>query len=159
MDTRAFFAYLGLPSLFIMLCMIAVGCVGLYANRKFMRKLFKWITAWGTLGCFLAISLAIAAWVMNTDFVYSHASMVWPFRLLLIVLDSHPSLGAGLLLIGLMGVMNGLYYALMAALTWTIIRLLPQEILRSRVQRIVGAIQEPGLAGAVQTMSRPKEHS
>ena len=75
----------------------------------------------------MVISLAIAAWVMNTDFVYRHASMVWPFRLSLIVLDGHPSVGAGLLLVCLMGVMNGLYYALMAALTWKIIQLLPNK--------------------------------
>jgi hypothetical protein len=127
MDTRAF-AYLGLPSLFIMLCMTAVGCLGFIANSAFVRKLFKWVTGWGALGCFLAISLALAAWVMNTDFVYSHASMVWPFRLSLIVLDGHPSVGIGLLLIGLMGVVNGLYYAFMAALTWKIIQLLPKKL-------------------------------
>jgi hypothetical protein len=124
MDIRAFFAYLGLPSLFIMLCMTAVGSLSFMANRAFVRKLFKWVTGWGALGCFLAISLALAAWVMNTDFVYSHASIVWPFRLSLIVLDGHPSVAIGLLLIGLMGVMNGLYYALMAVLTWKIIQLL-----------------------------------
>jgi hypothetical protein len=128
MDTRAFFVYLGVPTLFIMLCMTAVGCVSFTANRKFVRKLFKWVTGWGALGYLLAISLAIAAWVMNTDFVYRHASMVWPFRLSLIVLDGRPSVGAGLLLICLMGVMNGLYYALMAALTWKIIQLLPNRL-------------------------------
>jgi hypothetical protein len=124
MDTRTFFGYLGLPTLVIMLCMSAVGWVSFSGNRKFVRRLFKWVTGWGALGCLLAISLAIAAWVMNTDFVYRHASMVWPFRLSLIVLDGHPSVGAGLLLVCLMGVMNGLYYALMAALTWTLMQLL-----------------------------------
>jgi hypothetical protein len=128
MDTRAFFVYLGVPTLFIMLCMTAVGWVSFIANRKFVRKLFKWVTGWAALGYFLAISLAIAAWVMNTDFVYRHASMVWPFRLSLIVLDARPSVGAGLLIICLMGVMNGLYYALMAALTWKIIQLLPDRL-------------------------------
>jgi hypothetical protein len=128
MDTKAFFVYLGVPTLFIMLCMTAVGWVSFIANRKFVRKLFKWITGWGALGCFLAIFLAIAAWVMNTDFVYRHASMVWPFRISLIVLDGRPSVGAGLLLICLMGVMNGLYYALMAALTWKVIQLLPNRL-------------------------------
>jgi hypothetical protein len=128
MDTRAFFVYLGVPTLFIMLCMTAVGWVSFIANRKFARKLFKWVTGWGALGYFLAFSLAIAAWVMNTDFVYRHASMVWPFRLSLIVLDSRPSVGAGLLIICLMGVINGLYYALMAALTWKIIQLLPNRL-------------------------------
>ena len=128
MDTRAFFGYLGLPTLFIMLCMTTVGWISFIANRKFVRRLFKWVTGWGALGCFLAISLAIAAWVMNTDFVYRHASMVWPFRLSLIVLDGHPSVGAGLLLVCLMGVMNGLYYALMAVLSWKIVQLLPNKL-------------------------------
>jgi hypothetical protein len=128
MDTTPFFVCLGLPTLFIMLCMVAVGWISFIAKGKFVRKLFKWVTGWGALGYFLAISLAIAAWVMNTDFVYRHARMVWPFRLSLIVLDGHPSVGMGLLLIGLMGVMNGLYYALMAALTWKIIQLLPNKL-------------------------------
>ncbi len=128
MNTEASVVYLELPTLFIMLCMIAVGWVSFIANRKFVRRLFKWVTGWGTVGCFLAISLAIAAWVMNTDFVYRHARMVWPFRISLIVLDGHPSIGAGLLLICLMGVMNGLYYAIMATLTWKIIGLLPNKI-------------------------------
>jgi hypothetical protein len=110
-----------------MLCMIVIGWVSFAAYGKFVRKLFKRVTGWGALGCFLAISLAIAAWMMNTDFVCRHASIVWPFRLSLIVLDGHPSIGVGLLLICLMGIMNGLYYALMAALTWKIIELLPNK--------------------------------
>ena len=126
MDIRAF-GYLGLPTLVIMHCMTAVGWATFTANRKFVRKSLKWVTGWGALGCFLAISLAIAAWMMNTDFVYRHVSMVWPFRMSLIVLDGHPSVGAGLLLVCLMGVMNGLYYALMAALTWKLIQLLPNK--------------------------------
>jgi hypothetical protein len=71
--------------------------------------------------------LAITAWAMNTDFVYSHASLVWPFCLSLAALDGHPSVGIGLLLVCLMGVMNGLYYAVMAALAWKITQLLPKK--------------------------------
>jgi len=126
MGARAFFIYFGLPTLFITLCMTAVGWVSSITNRNFVQKLFKWVTGWGALGCFLAISLAVTAWVMNTDFVYSHASIVWPFCLSLAALDGHPSVGVGLLIVCLMGVMNGLYYALVAALSWKIIRVLPK---------------------------------
>ena len=94
---------------------------------KFVQKLFKWVTGWGLSGCFLAILLAVTAWWMNTDFVYSHATLVWPFCLSLAALDGHPPIGVGLLLVCMMGVMNGLYYALMAGLTWKIIQLLPKK--------------------------------
>ena len=110
-----------------MLCMTAVGWVSSITNRKFVQKLFKWVAGCSTLGCFLAISLAITAWVMNTDFVYSHASIVWPFCLSLAALDGHPPVAVAILLVCLMGVMNGLYYALLAALTWKIIQLLPKK--------------------------------
>jgi hypothetical protein len=127
MDTRGFFIYFGLPTLFIMLCMTAAVRVSSITNEKLVQKLFKWVAGWGALGCFLAMFLAVTAWVMNTDFVYSHASIVWPFCLSLVALDGHPSLGVGLLLVCLMGVMNGLYYALMAALTWRIVRWFPKR--------------------------------
>jgi hypothetical protein len=127
MGTKASLIYFGPPTLFIMLCMTVVGWFSSITNRKFIQKLFKWVTRWGALGCFLAMFLAVTAWVMNTDFVYSHASIVWPFCLSLGALDGHPSLGVGLLLVCLMGVMNGVYYALMAALTWKIIHLLPEK--------------------------------
>src|SRR5258708_14790872 len=131
MDTRSFFIYFGSPTLFIMLCMTAVGWVSSTKNKKSAQKLFKWVTGWGVLGCFLAILLAVTAWVMNTDFVYSHASLIWPFCISLAALDGHPPVGVGLLLVCMMGVMNGLYYALLAALTWKIIQLLPK---RSRLE-------------------------
>jgi hypothetical protein len=126
-DTRAFFIYFGLPTVFLMLCMTAVGWVSSVTKRKFVQKLFKWATRWGALGCFVAMSLAVTSWVMNTDFVYSHASIVWPFCLSLVALDGHPSVRVGLLLVCLMGIMNGLYYALIAACTWKIIQLLPKK--------------------------------
>jgi hypothetical protein len=126
---KAFFIYFGLPTLFIMLCMTAVGWASSVTNRKFVQKLFKWVTAWGALGCFVAMSLASTAWVMDTDFVASHGSIVWPFCLSLSALDGHPSFPLGLLLICLMGVVNGLYYALIAALIWRIIQLLPRKSL------------------------------
>ena len=107
--------------------MTAVGWFSSISNRKFVQQLSKWVTGWGALGFCLAMSLAVTAWVMNTDSVYNHASIVWPFCLSVEVLDGHPSLGFGLLLVCLMGVMNGLYYALMAALTWKIIQLLPEK--------------------------------
>ena len=127
MDTRALFIYFGPPTLFIILCMTAVGWLSSINSRNFVKKLFKWVTGWGAFGSFLAMFLAITAWVMNTDFVYSHASLVWPFCLSLAALDGHPSVGIGLLMVCLMGVMNGLYYAVMAALAWKITQLLPKK--------------------------------
>jgi hypothetical protein len=127
MGTRAFFAYFGPPTLLIMLCMTAVGWFSSISNRKFVQKLSKWVTRWGAVGFCLAMFLAVTAWVMDTDFVYSHANIVWPFCLSLGALDGHPSLGFGLLLVCLMGVINGVYYALMAALTWKIIQFLAEK--------------------------------
>ena len=127
MDTRALFIYFGLPTLFIMLCMTAVGWVSSITHMKILQKLFRWAGGWGALGCFLAISLAVTAWVMNTDFIYNRASIVWPFCLSLAALNGHPSVEVGLLLVCLMGVMNGLYYALIAALTWKIIQMLSKK--------------------------------
>lgn len=45
------------------------------------------------------------------------------------------------------GVMNGLYYALVAAFTWKIVRLLPQEILGIS---IVGSPQTTAASGVSQ---------
>jgi hypothetical protein len=125
MDTNHLFIYFALPTFFIMLCMTVVGWVSSAMKRRIVQKLFRWVSGWSVVGCFLAILLACTAWVMNTDFVYSHASIVWPFCLSLAALDGHPSIGVGVLLVCMMGVMNGLYYALMAALTWKIVRILP----------------------------------
>jgi hypothetical protein len=64
---------------------------------------------------------------MNTDFVYNHASLVWPFCLSLAALNGGSSISSILLVLGLMGIINGLYYALIAALTWKIIQSIPQK--------------------------------
>ncbi|HWX54940.1 MAG TPA: hypothetical protein VN176_10165 [Verrucomicrobiae bacterium] len=119
--------YFAVPTLFIMLCMAAVGWVSLKTNRKFFLKPFQWVLGWGALGCFLAISLAVTALIMNTDYVYNHASLVWPFCLSLAALDGDPSIGTSLVLVFIMGAINGVYYACMAALIWTIIQLLPKK--------------------------------
>ena len=127
MTIRSSFIYFGMPTLFIMLCMTALGWVSSVKERKFVQKQSKWVTGWAVSGCLLAILLAVIAWGMNTDFVYSHASLVWPFCLSLAALDGHPAIGFGLLLVCMMGVMNGLYYAFIAALTWRMIQLLPKK--------------------------------
>ena len=93
----------------------------------FTEKLSRWVYTWSTFGCILAVVLAVTAWIMNTDFVYSHASIVWPFCLSLAALDGHPSIAVGSLLVCMMGAMNGLYYAVLAFLTWKVVRLLPTK--------------------------------
>ena len=127
MDTAGFFLYFGLPTFFIMLCMTAAGWASSAKKLTLTQKLSRWVFTWGALGCLLAIVLAVTAWMMNTDFVYSHASIVWPFCLSLAALDGHPSISVGSLLICMMGAMNGLYYAVLALLTWKIVRLLPTK--------------------------------
>jgi len=127
MDTRTFVVYFGMPTLFIMLSMTAVGWVNSAQNRKFVQKLFIWVTGWSLFGCSVAILLAVTAGIMNTDFVASHASLVWPFCLSLGALNDSPTFGASLLVVGIMGLVNGLYYALLAALTWKIIAALPKK--------------------------------
>jgi hypothetical protein len=124
MDMRPIFTYFGLPTLFIMLCMTVVAWLRYVGDKKSIYKLYKWVTAWAVLGCFLAISLAAAAWIMNTDFVYNHANLIWPFCLSLAALNGRPPVGVGLLVVGLMGVINGVYCAALAALTWKLVRLL-----------------------------------
>ena len=127
MTIRSAFVYFGMPTLFIMLCMISLGWVTSVKKARFVQNQSKWVTGWAVSGCFLAILLAVISWEMNTDFVYSHASLVWPFCLSLAALDGHPAIGVGLLLVCMMGVMNGLYYALIAALSWKMVRLLPRK--------------------------------
>ena len=116
MDIRPFFTYFGVPTLFIMLCMTVVAWLSSVGDKKSIRKLYIWVTAWAVLGCFLAISLTAAAWLMNTDLVYNHANLIWPFCLSLAALNGHPPVGVGLLVVGLMGVINGVYYGVLAAL-------------------------------------------
>ncbi|MGA9571398.1 MAG: hypothetical protein WBS17_15025 [Candidatus Acidiferrales bacterium] len=68
---------------------------------------------------------------MNTDLVYNHANLIWPFCLSLAALNGHPPVGVGLLVVGLMGVINGVYYGVLAALTWKLVRLLSNNQARS----------------------------
>ncbi len=131
MDIRPFFTYFGVPTLFIMLCMTVVAWLSSVGDKKSIRKLYIWVTAWAVLGCFLAISLTAAAWLMNTDLVYNHANLIWPFCLSLAALNGHPPVGVGLLVVGLMGVINGVYYGVLAALTWKLVRLLSNNQARS----------------------------
>lgn len=121
MDAMGFFFYFGVPSLFLMACMTVAGWVGRKKEQKLGQKLANWTGSWAMIGFLTAASLAITAWIMNTDFVYSNASLVWPFCLGLGALDGHPSIGVGLLLVALMGVINALYYAFLAVLTWLLL--------------------------------------
>ncbi len=123
MTTTTFFIHFGAPTLFISLCMGVVAWISCKRQKEFPRRL-TWVTGWAFTGFSIAASLAIAAWMMNTDFVASHASLVWPFCLSLVALNGKPLIATGLLLVGLMGVQNGLYYALLAALMLVILRAL-----------------------------------
>ena len=102
--------------------MIAVRLVSRKKKWKFPEKWINWIGAWSVVGFLIAASLAITAWMMNTDFIYNNASLVWPFCLTLGALDGHPSVGVGLMVIALMGVINAFYYGLLAALTWLLLK-------------------------------------
>ena len=123
MTTTTLLIHFGAPTLFISLSMGVAAWISCKRQKEFPRRL-TWVTGWALTGLSIAASLAIAAWMMNTDFVASHASLVWPFCLGLVALNGKPLIGTGLLLVGLMGVQNGLYYALLAALTWVILRAL-----------------------------------
>jgi uncharacterized membrane protein len=128
MDAATFFTYFGIPTLFILLCMGFVGWIRSKLTKKdFAAKPLKWVGAWCLVGCVIAILLAIIAGIMNTDFVYNHASLVWPFCLSLGALDGHPSLGVGALVVGFMGLMNGLYYTLLAGVTLIVRWALPTK--------------------------------
>ena len=81
--------------------MIGVGWVGSKQKRRFVQRPVKWATGWGLLGCFIAILLAVVALVMNTDFVYNHASLVWPFCLSLAALNDRPSISGIILVVGM----------------------------------------------------------
>jgi len=65
--------------------------------------------------------------MMSTSYVYNHASIVWPFCLGLVALDGHPPLAVVLLVVVLIGVENGVYYALLAALIWKPVQLFPKK--------------------------------
>jgi len=122
MDAIGFFEYFGIPTFFLLLCMSVVGWVGRKQKREFVHRRFRWITTWAVIGFFVALLLAVTAWIMNTNFVYNNASLVWPFCLTLGALDGHPPIGVGLLVVSVMGLVNGLYYALLAALSWVIMK-------------------------------------
>src|SRR5271167_4429453 len=111
------FTYFGIPTVFILLFMIAVGWISSKQNKRFVQNPVRWAIGWGILGCLIAMLLAVTALEMNTDFVSNHASLVWPFCLSLGAFNDTPPKSGDFLLIGLMGVINGLYYALLASLT------------------------------------------
>lgn len=87
--------YEGIPPLFLLLCMGAVGWVSRKQKRKFVQRPLSWIAAWASVGFFVAGALATAAWVMNTNFVSSNATLLWPLSSGLVALDGHPSIPSG----------------------------------------------------------------
>lgn len=121
MNAIEFIRYFGIPTLFLLLCMSAVGWVSRKQKRKFPQRPMPWTVTWASVGFFVAGVLAITAWVMNTDFVVNNASLVWPFCLGLVALNGHPAILVGLLLVALMGFINGLYYAFLAAMSWMLL--------------------------------------
>jgi len=132
MNATAFFFYFGVPTLFLLFCMSLVRWL-VCKRRDPQRDLLRWVAAWGLAGFLIAILLAIIASIMNNDFVYSHASLLWPFCLSLGVLDNKPSLGVTALVIGMMGVENGFYYAVLATAAWLAVRLVRGEAEDSRL--------------------------
>jgi hypothetical protein len=79
MDATGFFFYFGIRSLFLMACMTVLGWVSRKTKWKSAQQRITWIGAWAVIGFLFAASLAITAWIMNTDFIYYNASLVWPF--------------------------------------------------------------------------------
>jgi hypothetical protein len=127
MSATSLLIYYRTPTLFILLCMGTVGWVSSKRDEGSVRKPFKWVTGWGPLGASVAILLALTAWSMNTDFVYNHASLIWPFCLSLAALNGRPPMSAIAWVVLLMGVVNGLYYALLASLSWKIMQAIPKR--------------------------------
>lgn len=86
----------GIPTLFLLLCMSAVGWVSRKVKRKLVQRPLAWIASWTSVGFLIASILAISAWVMNTNIVQNNAGLLWPFNLGLVALDGHPSILVGL---------------------------------------------------------------
>jgi hypothetical protein len=122
MDATSFFQYFGIPSLFLMTCMTVLGWVSRKRNWKLGDQRAVWVGSWAVIGFFIAASLATTSWIMNTDFVYNNASLVWPFCLGLEALNGHPQTSVVLLLVAIWGVINALYYALLAMLGWLLLK-------------------------------------
>jgi hypothetical protein len=122
MDATIFFHYFAVPSLFLMTCMTAWGWVSRKRSWKLGGRPVIWIGSWAVTGFFIATLLASTAWIMNTDFVYNKASLIWPFCLTLGALNGRPSVGVGSLVVALMGVINALYYALLSVLAWLLLK-------------------------------------
>ena len=57
MSASNLFLYFGIPTLFLLLCVISVGWVSSKQNKKFVQKPVRWATVWGLFGCFIAVSL------------------------------------------------------------------------------------------------------
>jgi hypothetical protein len=120
--------YFGTPTLFLLLCISAVGWVSHKRKRKSVQRPLPWIATWASVGFCIASILAIAAWFMNTNFIRNNAGLLWPFSLGLVALDGHPSILVGLLLVTLMGFINGLYYAFLAAMSWMLLKAFRTEL-------------------------------
>ena len=88
-DTIGFLNYFGIPTLFLMSCMSVVGWIAYKRRSRLIQRGVRWIAVWALAGFFVASLLAVAARMMNTDFVYNNASLVWPFCLTLDALGGH----------------------------------------------------------------------
>jgi len=114
------FAYLIASPLFLLLCMSVVGLIGAKHKWQLVHKRLRWIIAWAAIGFVIASLLAPAAF--NTGFAYRNAANLvwpcaWPFRLSLIgKLDDVP-LSPPIGFFFIEGLINGGYYAVLAALT------------------------------------------
>jgi hypothetical protein len=118
----------GIPTLFLLLCISVAGWVSGKEKRNLVQRPLAWIALWTSAGFLVASILAITAWVMNTNIVKNNAGLLWPFNLGLVALDGHPSILAGLLVIAVMSFVNGLYYALLAAISWILLWALRREL-------------------------------
>jgi lysylphosphatidylglycerol synthetase-like protein (DUF2156 family) len=124
MDAFGFLTYFGVPTIFLLLSMSAVGWLSHKRNWKLTQRARVWFTTWPSIGFLIVLVLVTAAWIMNTNFVYNNASLVWPFCMTIEALDGHPPILVGLLVLAELCVINGVFYALLATISWFLLKAL-----------------------------------
>lgn len=118
MDDSRFTHHFGIPTLFLLLCMGAVGWVGRNQKKKFVQRPLPWVATWASIGFSVAGIVATIAWMIGANLPYNNFDLLWPFSFGLAGLDNHPSIMVVLLAVTVMGSLNGLYYAFLAVVSW-----------------------------------------
>jgi hypothetical protein len=118
--------YLGRPILFILVCMIVVRLIGSKKPRpgRMIEGLTKWLWIWSLIGFATAAFLGVSAWIMNNDFIMSHADWVWPFCIGLMALQGEPTALDILVVLGITAIGNAMLYFGLAAIVGVTFHLL-----------------------------------